>query len=71
MNCKFNQECTINCPKYAICSYYAVQAQITELNSQISLIYQSLSNLYKLSLELKTSSNKIIGEDFGDNTDSE
>jgi hypothetical protein len=71
MTCKFNSECTSNCPKYTMCSYYAIQSQISEINAQIASIYQSLNNLFKLSIELKQSSNKTIGEDFGDDTDSE
>jgi hypothetical protein len=35
-----------------MCAYYAVQRQISDINEQISFIYQTLSKLSELTLKI-------------------
>lgn len=53
MTCKFNSECTSNCPKYTMCAYYAVQQQISDINEQIGFIYRTLNKLSEMTLKIK------------------
>lgn len=42
--CKFGDEtCDLACKKFPICSYYAIQGQISEIQSQIGFIYKLLA----------------------------
>jgi hypothetical protein len=48
MTCKFNSEnCSPNCKKYLFCSYYSIQNQFIELQSQINFIYTTIADILK------------------------
>lgn len=46
MNCNFDaKKCTIECAKYPMCSYYSIQNQISEIQSQLNFLYTSISSI--------------------------
>ena len=48
MACNFDPNiCSINCKKYALCSYYSVQNQFIDLQSQINFIYTTITDILK------------------------
>jgi hypothetical protein len=48
MECKFNpNKCDINCKKYLLCSYYSIQNQFIELQSQMNFLYKTMSDILK------------------------
>lgn len=48
VNCKFDPNiCNVNCKKYPICSYYSIQNQISEIQSQLNFIYGTISEILK------------------------
>jgi hypothetical protein len=47
-NCNFNpNECSPECKKYPICSFYRIQTQINNIQSQINFIYDTVSKILK------------------------
>jgi hypothetical protein len=50
MTCKFDPNtCSINCKKYLLCSYYSMQNQIIDLQSQVNFIYSTIADILKKS----------------------
>jgi hypothetical protein len=48
MNCKFDpSRCSVECKKYSICSFYAMQNQFSEIQSQLNFIYETISKILK------------------------
>lgn len=46
MNCKFDSNnCSLTCPKFSICSYFQIQTQLSEVQSQINTIYEAITKL--------------------------
>jgi hypothetical protein len=57
MNCNFNpNSCSINCKKYSICSYFFIQNQLSEVQSQLNFIYKTITEILTLS---ETADSKI------------
>jgi hypothetical protein len=64
MTCKFNSEnCSPNCKKYLFCSYYSLQNQFIELQSQINFIYKTFTDILKKNEE-NTLKIKLLEECF-------
>lgn len=58
MQCEFDpNKCSVTCKKYPICSYYSIQNQFIELQSQMNFIYMTISDILKTnkSAEIKIS----------------
>jgi hypothetical protein len=48
MTCNFDSNvCSINCKKYALCSYYSIQNQFIDLQSQLNFIYTTITDILK------------------------
>jgi hypothetical protein len=48
MNCNFDSnKCSLTCNKYPICSFFAIQAQLSEIQSQFNFIYKTLGDVLK------------------------
>lgn len=48
-HCNFDpSSCSINCKKYPICTYYAIQNQISDIQSQLNFIYNTIGEILKL-----------------------
>jgi hypothetical protein len=48
MECKFDPNiCSVECKKYAICSYYSTQKQLSDIQSQLNFIYETLGKILK------------------------
>jgi hypothetical protein len=46
MACKFDPNiCSVNCKKYQICSYYSIQNQFIEIQSQLNFIYNTITQI--------------------------
>jgi hypothetical protein len=46
MTCNFNPNtCSLNCKKYPICSYYSIQNQVSEIQSQLNFIYGTITKI--------------------------
>lgn len=46
MNCEFSSNnCSTQCPKFAMCMYKNVQTQLSEINSQLNFILKALTNV--------------------------
>lgn len=46
--CSFDpNKCPIECKKFPICSYYSMQNQISDLQSQVNFLYKTLTQLLK------------------------
>lgn len=46
MKCNFDaNKCTIECPKYAMCAYYSIQNQLSEIQSQLNFLYSSIPGM--------------------------
>jgi hypothetical protein len=70
MDCKFDvSKCSIECKKYPICSYYSIQNQFIETQSQLNFIYTTIgkilqsneTNEIKVSLLEEAIRNKLDG----------
>jgi hypothetical protein len=45
-NCKFDPNlCDVSCKKYSICSYYSIQNQVSNIQSQLNFIYDTISKI--------------------------
>lgn len=40
MSCEFNSKCTIECPKYPMCTYINLQTQLISIQQQLTQIYK-------------------------------
>jgi hypothetical protein len=50
MNCEFNpNSCSVNCKKYPICSYFFIQSQLSDVQSQLNFIYKTIANILQTS----------------------
>jgi hypothetical protein len=48
MNCNFDpNKCTSSCNKYSMCSFFSVQTQLSEIQSQFNFIYKTLGDILK------------------------
>jgi hypothetical protein len=46
MTCNFNPNtCNLTCKKFSICSYYSIQNQISEVQSQLNFIYDTITKI--------------------------
>ena len=46
MTCNFNPNtCSLTCKKYPICSYYSIQNQVSEIQSQLNFIYDTITKI--------------------------
>jgi hypothetical protein len=46
MTCNFDPNtCNLNCKKYSICSYYSIQNQVSEIQSQLNFIYDTITKI--------------------------
>lgn len=46
MACNFDpNSCSVNCKKYSMCSYYAMQTQFSEVQSQLNFIYNIIPQI--------------------------
>jgi hypothetical protein len=44
--CNFDPNvCNVNCKKYSICSYYSIQNQVSEIQSQLNFIYDTITKI--------------------------
>jgi hypothetical protein len=60
MMCNFDpNNCSVNCKKYPICAYYAIQNQISDLQSQMNFIYTTISDILKSSETADTKLNLL------------
>jgi hypothetical protein len=47
-NCNFDpNKCSVECKKYSICSYYSIQNQFIEIQSQLNFIYNTITQILK------------------------
>jgi hypothetical protein len=47
-NCNFDpNKCSVECKKYPICSYYSIQNQFIEIQSQLNFIYNTITQILK------------------------
>lgn len=45
-NCNFDPNiCNVNCKKYPICSYYSIQNQVSNIQSQLNFIYDTIAKI--------------------------
>jgi hypothetical protein len=45
-NCNFDPNiCNVNCKKYPICSYYSIQNQVSNIQSQLNFIYDTITKI--------------------------
>lgn len=45
-NCNFNPNtCSVSCKKYSICTYYSIQNQVSEIQSQLNFIYDTITKI--------------------------
>jgi hypothetical protein len=70
-NCNFDPNlCSIECKKYPICSYYSIQKQFIEIQSQLNFVYNTITQILqsnettelKINLLEEAIRNKISGE---------
>lgn len=46
--CNFDpNKCSIDCKKYSICSYYSIQNQVSNIQSQLNFIYDTITKILK------------------------
>jgi hypothetical protein len=46
MTCNFDpNKCSLTCKKYSICSYYSIQNQVSEIQSQLNFIYDTITKI--------------------------
>jgi hypothetical protein len=46
MICEFDpNKCSVECKKYSICSYYSIQNQFSNLQSQLNFIYDTIAKI--------------------------
>jgi hypothetical protein len=44
--CNFDPNtCNVNCKKYNICSYYSIQNQVSNIQSQLNFIYDTITKI--------------------------
>jgi hypothetical protein len=71
MTCNFDpNSCSVNCKKYSICAYYAIQNQFSEVQSQLNFIYTTISDILKTSETADTKINLLESAVFKYITDS-
>jgi hypothetical protein len=71
MNCQFNpNSCSVDCKKYLLCSYYSIQNQFSEVQSQLNFIYKTISEILKTSETAETKINLLESAVFRYVTDS-
>jgi hypothetical protein len=47
-SCNFDPNvCNVNCKKYSICSYYSIQNQVSNIQSQLNFIYDTITKILK------------------------
>lgn len=50
--CNFDpNKCSLTCNKYPMCSFYSIQNQLSDIQSQLNFIYQTLNKTLKDSEE--------------------
>lgn len=48
MACKFDSnKCSLTCKKYPMCSFYSVQDQLSNIQSQLKFIYTTIGEILK------------------------
>jgi hypothetical protein len=46
--CNFDpNKCSVECKKYPICSYYSIQNQVSNIQSQLNFIYDTITKILK------------------------
>jgi len=46
--CNFNPStCPLDCKKYNLCSYYSIQGQVSNIQSQLNFIYDTVAKILK------------------------
>ena len=46
--CNFDpNKCSVECKKYSICSYYSIQNQVSNIQSQLNFIYDTIAKILK------------------------
>jgi archaellum component FlaC len=59
-NCNFDpNSCSIECKKYPICSYYSIQKQFIEVQSQLNFIYNTIPQILETNETIDTKLNLI------------
>jgi len=44
--CSFDSEnCNINCKKFSLCSFYAIQSQLNNIQSQLNFLMETLKSV--------------------------
>jgi hypothetical protein len=72
MTCEFNPNtCSVDCRKYSICSYYSIQNQVSEIQSQLNFIYDTITQILKSSETADTRLNLLESAVFTYLKDSE